>query len=340
MMQNLAFSLTHSCFFPRRSSRTSLLLGPFLIAGLALAACGGSGSPADPGKVTPAPTPVPTPTPTPSPAQSAACRLTAPTVDCATHPQKRQELAPALQAAIDAAVGTPGTMYTEYANKIYNLDQFRSITISQLTAAGLCAAWDYGNLIGDEIYLRSADGCVIEQYDLIDGGGGVRPAGAKSNIWSDSWGQPVPDPRPQFPKEGDLSCSLPGDYSTFCFSIKFTPGAFGPAIYALLAEVMNENPQIFDKTDFAPGGQRDFDPNELKVPAWRIVDQDAYIAAVEKKVRSQGFCGYVENGDILKVKSLAKGNVFHEEMDIVQNPPSGDAYVSFVIKDRCHNAGF
>ncbi len=37
---------------------------------------------------------------------------------------------------------------------------------------------------------------------------------------------------------------------------------------------------------------------------------------------------------------MAKGNIFHEEMDVVQNPASGGAYVSYVVKDRCHNAGF
>jgi hypothetical protein len=40
------------------------------------------------------------------------------------------------------------------------------------------------------------------------------------------------------------------------------------------------------------------------------------------------------------VKRVAKGNVFHEEMDVVQNPPSGGTYVGYVVKDRCHNAGF
>jgi len=290
--------------------------------------------------VRPTPVPVPTPTPAPTPSQSAACRLTAPTVDCSTRVTKPQELAPALQAAVDAAVATPGTMYTDVQNRIYNLPQFRSITINQLTAAGLCAAFDYGDDTGNEIYLRSGDGCVIEQYGLIASDGGVRPVGAKTNLWSDSWGVPVPGPKPQFPKVGDLSCPLPGDYSTFCFSIKFTPGQFGPAVYAAMTQVMNESPQLFDATDFPAGGQREFDPPDLKLPAWRILDQDAYIAAVEKKIRSQGLCGYVDNGDILKVKSVAMGNIFHEETDIVQNPPSGNAYVSFVIKDRCHDAGF
>ena len=45
-------------------------------------------------------------------------------------------------------------------------------------------------------------------------------------------------------------------------------------------------------------------------------------------------------GDILKVKSLALGNVFHEEFDVIQNPAGGGDYTSFVVKDRCHNAGF
>ena len=305
---------------------------------LALAGCGGSSSPSGPGP-TPSPTATPAPTPTPTPSQSAACRLSAPTVDCGTRKTQPLEMADLLQAALDAATGTPGVMYAEYANRIYDLELFRSRVVDHLTAAGVCGAWDYGNETGDEIYLRSADGCVTEQYDIITGDGGIRAPNKKSNAFQEGWDVPVPPPKPQFPREGDLTCPLPGDRTTFCFGIKDTHGEFGPAVYTLLVAVMNENPQLFDKTDLAPG-QGEFIPDELRVAAWRILDQDAYIAAVEKKIRGAGFCAYVEKGDILKVKSVAKGNVFHEEMDIVQNPPSGGSFAGFVVKDRCHDAGF
>jgi hypothetical protein len=211
--------------------------------------------------------------------------------------------------------------------------------VDTLAAGGACGAWDYGNVVGDEIYVRSADGCVVEQYDLITGDGSVRPAGKGSNVWSSDFGAPVPGPKPDFPKDGDLSCSLPGDRSTFCFSIKNTPGAFGTDVYALMVEVLNENPTLFDRRDFV-GGQADFAPELLRLPAWRITDQPAFIHAVETKLRAHGFCAYVESGDILKIKSLAKGNLFHEEIDIVQNPADGGSYVLFAIKDRCHDAGF
>ena len=108
----------------------------------------------------------------------------------------------------------------------------------------------------------------------------------------------------------------------------------------LMVEVLNENPQLFDKNETAPGAGGEFIPDQLRLPAWRIVNQDAYIAAVEKKIRGGGFCAYVNLGDILKVKKVSLGNLFHEEIDIVQNPPSGGSYVAFLIKDRCHNAGF
>jgi hypothetical protein len=42
----------------------------------------------------------------------------------------------------------------------------------------------------------------------------------------------------------------------------------------------------------------------------------------------------------LRVKRVATGNIFYEEMDVVQNPADGGSYVSYVVKDRCHNAGF
>jgi hypothetical protein len=248
-------------------------------------------------------------------------------------------MAPTLQAGIDVAVGTPGSMYAEYPNRIYDLDQFRARTLEHLTAAGLCAAWDYGNELGDEIYLRSADGCVTSQYDVITGEGGVRNANKGSNAWQEGWEVPVPEPKPAFSREGDLQCSLPGDRSTFCFSIKGTQGEFGPDVYRLVVQVMDENPALFDKNDFAPG-QGEFIPAELRVAAWSILDLDAFVAAIEAKLRANGYCAYIEKGDILKVKRVAMGNVFHEEMDVVQNPKSGGSYVSYVVKDRCHNAGF
>jgi len=152
-------------------SHPALLPAAAAAAVLALAGCGGS-SPSAPNP-TPAPTVAPTPTPVPTPSQPAACRLTAPTIDCSTRTVRPLEMADTLQSALDVAVGTSGTMYAEYSNRIYDLDLFRSRTIVHLTAAGLCGAWDYGNVVGDEIFVRSADGCVAEQYDIIAGDGGV-----------------------------------------------------------------------------------------------------------------------------------------------------------------------
>ena len=307
---------------------------------LALAGCGGASGPGTPeGGASPTPTPVATPTPSPTPSQPAACQLTAPTVDCSTRKVRPQEMADVLQAALETAIGTPGAMYAEYTNRIYDLALFRSRVVDYLTAAGACGAWDYGNEIGDEIFVRSADGCVAEQYDVITGEGGVRVANKSSNAWQEGWGVPVPAPKPQFSREGDLTCSLPGDRSTFCFGIKGTQGEFGPEIYGLVASVVSENPQLFDPKDFLPG-QGETIPGQLRLAAWRILNPDAYIAAIEKKIRAAGFCGYIEKGDILKVKRVAKGNIFHEEMDVVQNPASGGSYLGFVVKDRCHDAGF
>jgi len=317
-----------------------LLLCASVTAILPLPGCGGSSSPSNPDvSPTPTPTPVPTPTPTPPPTQSAACELSAPTVDCSTHKRQPQEMADVLQAALETAKATPGAMYSNPADRIYDLDLFRSRTIGYLTAKGLCSAWDYGNELGDEIFVRSADGCVSEQYDIITGEGGVRNANKGSNAWQSGFNEVVPGPKPQFSREGDLTCSLPGDRSTFCFSIKGTQGVFGAACYAAVVAVMNENPQLFDPGDWVPG-QGQFIPDQLRVAAWRINNQDAYIAAIETKLRAAGFCAYVDKGDILKVKKVSMGNIFHEEMDVVQNPKSGGAYASFVVKDRCHNAGF
>jgi hypothetical protein len=322
------------------SRRDTLTIG---LVAAALAGCGGGSRATSPDRTVPTPvaiaTPTPTPTPTPQPAVPAACQLKAPTIDCSTHDFKAQELAPALQAALDTAMSTAGVMYAEYTNRVYDLPRFRSIVVDTLAAGGICGAWDYGNFVGDEIYVRSADGCAVEQYDILTGEGGVRPANKTSNVWQADWGTPVPGPKPDFVRDGDLTCTLPGDRSTFCFTIKGTPGAFGGDAYAAVAGVMNESPQLFDPRDRV-GGQTEFEPDVMRPPAWHINDVGGYLAAVVQKLHARGYCAYVEKGDILKVKSLAKGNLFHEEFDIVQNPAGGGDYVSFSVKDRCHDAGF
>jgi hypothetical protein len=306
---------------------------------LVLPGCGGSSAGSGSPDPVPTVTATPTPTPTPTPV-SAGCTLTAPKVDCASRPVSTPDLANDLQSAVDAAVRTGGVMYPDDPNRIYDLQQFRSIVVSTLGAKGMCGAWDYGNEAGDEIFVRSADGCVIEQYDLITGDGGVRPATKNSMRWQEGWGgAPVPGPKPAFSKEGDLACTLPGDRSTFCLSIKNSPGEYGREMYNLMAQVLSENPTLFNKSDYL-GGQGEAIPDQLRLPAWRINDVDAYISKVEAKLRANGFCGYIEKGDILKIKKVSRGNIFHEEMDVVQNPASGGSYVSYVIKDRCHDAGF
>jgi hypothetical protein len=320
-----------------RLARTAaaLLLG--VAAGLLCPACGSIGAPAGPAPVaTPSATPTP---PDPAPRAASGCALTAPKIDCATRVVNTPDLNNDLQEAIDAAARTGSVMYSDDPNRIYDLLQFRQIVVSTLGAKGMCGAWDYGNESGDEIYVRSADGCVTEQYDLITGDGGVRPAKKSSMMWQDGWGPAVPAAKPAFSKEGDLSCTLPGDRSTFCLSIKNSPGEYGRAVYDLMAQVLNENPGLFDAGDHLKG-RGEGNADQLRLPAWRIVDVDGYIAKIEAKLRANGFCGFVEKGDILKVKKVSRGNILHEEIDVVENPPSGGAYVSFAVKDRCHDAGF
>ena len=205
---------------------------------------------------------------------------------------------------------------------MYDLQRFRAIVVSTLAAKEMCGAWDYGNEAGDEIFVRSAGGCVAEQYDILTGEGGVRPAGKGSMRWQDGWGAIVPDPKPAFPKEGDLTCSLPGDRSTFCVSIRNSPGDYGREVYDLMSQVLAEDPGLFDDRDNLKG-QGGANADELRLPAWRITNVDAYIAKTQAQLRARGFCAYVEKGDILKVKKVSRGNIFHEEIDVVQNPPSG-----------------
>jgi hypothetical protein len=317
---------------------TTPVLATCLLGTVVFPSCGGNSSTGPSSSPTPVVTPTPDPTPTPPPAQSAPCQLTAPTAKCAERPVKAQELADFLQPALNAAMATPGVMYADNGSRIYDLDLFRSIVIERLTAKGVCGAWDYGNIVGDEIYTRSADGCVVEQYDIISGDGGVRAANKRSNKWSGGWAEKPPPPRPQWSRQGDLTCSLPGARTTFCITIKNTGGEFGPAIYGMMVEVLDENPTLIDKGDFLPGQGQSI-PGMLRLGAWRLLNKNSYFAAIENKIRANGFCGYVK-GDILMVKKVEKGNVFHEEMDILQNPATGGDYTGFVVKDRCHTAGF
>jgi hypothetical protein len=302
-------------------------------------ACGGGGATGPSGSPTPIATPTAEPTPTPAPTQPPPCQLTAPTVKCSERGTRPQELAEFLQPALNAAKATPGAMYSANPDRIYDLDLFRATVIDRLTTKGICGAWDYGNVAGDEIYTRSADGCVVEQYDIISGEGGVRAANRTSNRWSSGWGEAVPPVRPQYTKRGDLTCSLPGDRTTFCFTIKGTAGAFGAGIYAALTEVLEENPTLVDKGDFLPGQGAPV-PGALRPAAWRILNTNGYVNALQEKIRARGYCGFVDKGDILMVKSVELGNIFHEEYDVIQNPASGGNYTAFIIKDRCHNAGF
>ena len=318
--------------------KTLAVLASCLLSVIALADCGGSSSTGPSNNPTPIVTPTPTPTPTPVATQPPPCQLTAPTVKCAERKVRAQELADFLNPALDAAKATPGVMYADNPNRLYDIDLFRSKVIERLTAKNVCGAWDYGNTIGDELYTRSADGCVVEQYDVISGDGGVRAASRKSNVWSGGWEEKVPPPRPDWRKQGDLTCGLPGSRITYCLQIKSTGGEFGATAYALMVEALDENPGLIEKNDYMPG-QGESIPGMLRLGAWRLRNKAGYISAIETKIRAHGFCSYV-NGDILLVKSLEKGNLFHEEIDIIQNPETGGDYSGFVVKDRCHAAGF
>lgn len=316
---------------------THAVLAACLISTALIPGCGGS-STGPSNNPSPIATPTPEPTPTPTPAQPAPCLLAAPTTKCAERGRKPQELAAFLQPALDAAKASTGVMYANNPDRIYDLELFRKAVTDRLTAKGVCGAWDYGGA-GDELYTRSADGCVVEQYDIVGGEGGVRAANKKSNVWSGGWEEKPPAPRPQYGRRGDLSCSLPGNRSTFCFTIKNTGGAFGKSLYDLFTALLDENPNFVDKGDFLPG-QGQSVPGALRLGAWRIRNTKAYLTAVETRIRANGFCGWVDKGDILMVKSVELGNVFHEEFDVIQNPASGGDYTALIVKDRCHNAGF
>src|SRR5262245_14394715 len=143
-----------------------------VVGAVSLAACGASdkqGANPSPTTLAPAPTPTPTPTATPGPVTPRSCGGPAPSGGiCGIRPDP--QLRTLLSQAEDEVRNQKDLFYPDGITIRY-LTRYRAAILAALDSRGICGMWDYGNGIGDNLYLRTADGRISEGYDAITGRG-------------------------------------------------------------------------------------------------------------------------------------------------------------------------
>ena len=300
-----------------------------IAVGVACVSCGGGDSPSSTPvaptstpTVAPAPTPTPTPTPTPSvesPVLPQSCEGAAPTGNpngC------RERSTPVLreqfQAALDRAAARGTEIFYEDGRTIRYLDRFREEVLSGLDDQGICGMFDFGNIMGDEIYLLSADGTISEVWDAITGSGNPR----SGYLTTCEPALPFPDPPPSY-ANSDPTCPLPPSRATFCLDRSFDSLYFNQVRDAI-AKVTEEKPHLFD-----------FDDQESGELSYALTDPEEYVSSVVENLRQAGFCAIP--GEELAVKL---DNSVNENFDILRHPPNGKAYSWVSYRGRCHNALF
>jgi len=289
---------------------------------LAFTSCG-SDKPANPTPPTtqpaPAPSPTPTPTPTGGPGALRSCGGPPPTGsvnNCGFRPDP--QLARVLAQSLDEVHNHKDIFYPDGVTIRY-LDKFRQTLVTALDNREVCGIFDYGNRIGDEIYLRTADNRLSEAYDVISGTGQTR-VGYQNSCEPAA---PFPPAPPSYRLE-DGSCGLPGSVDSFCLGRNFDSDYAGDVRGAIVA-VIDERPELFDKSDTLN--------SEL---SYKLNDARAYTAAVVAKLRAKGYCA-IEDEELL----VKKDNSLSENFDIVRSPGDRPSqYSLYSYKGRCHNATF
>jgi hypothetical protein len=302
-------------------SRPALVL-PVAIALPLFSACGSS--PSTLPNVSPtttlaaAPTPAPSPTPA-GPTLGRSCAGPPPVGrigNCArrTNPQLKSELG----AALDHVRGIRDIYYPDGVT-IRDLGRFRKEVVNALDSAGVCAIFDYGNRVGDELYVRSSDNRVSEAYDVLTGNGQAW-IGYQNTCEPAIEGPPLD---PAYPNR-DPQCRLPPSADSFCLGHEFE-SEYGADVRQVIQGLVADRPELFDKDDAL-----------LAEMSYRLKDPPAYIAAVLEKLRQRGYCAIEDEELIVK-----KDDVMSENFDIVRTP--GDRpgqYSLFAYKGRCHAATF
>jgi hypothetical protein len=291
-----------------------------VVGAVSFPSCGSdkSSNPSPPTTLSPAPAPSPTPTPTPGSVSPRSCGSAVPNPGhCGVRPDP--QLSRDLAQVFDHVKNQKDLFYPDGVTIRY-MDRFRAAVIEGLDARGLCGIWDFGNAIGDNLYIRTADGRISEGYDAISGNGQPRVGYANS---CEPAGPP-PGPAPQYGASADPTCKLPGSGETFCLS-----GAWGTDyasdVRSAITSVIAEKPELFDL--------RDTLNSEL---SYKLNDPAAYVEAVLGKLRAKGYCA-VEHEEL----GVKLDNTMSENYDIVRSPGDRPSqYSLFAPKGRCHNATF
>jgi hypothetical protein len=291
-----------------------------VVGAMAFVSCGGSNSssnPNPPTTLTPAPAPSPTPGAIPGTVTPKSCGGPAPSGGhCGTRPDP--QLAHVLAQATDEVKNQKDLFYPDGIT-IRHLTRYRAAIVAALDARGICAIWDFGNRIGDNLYLRSADGRISEGYDAISGVGQPRIGYANSC-------EPAGAFPPSEPGYGnhDPSCALPPSGDTFCLGRSFDSD-YRDDVRNAIVQVTTERPELFDMSDALS--------SDL---SYKLHDPKAYTDAVVAKLKAKGYCA-IEDEELL----VKKDNGLSENFDIVRSPGDRPSqYSLFSYKGRCHNATF
>jgi hypothetical protein len=309
------------------SIRGSLAILTLVVAGTAISSCGGgsssSSTPTTPSSSgSPSATPAPTPTPSSggsstlprSCARGAQVTSSAASCEGRSHPVLR----PQLQTALDAVWAKGTEIFYEDGKTIRYVDKFREELVKALDSQGICAIFDYGNVAGDEIYLRSADGALSEVWDIISSNG----EGRLGYISTCEPALSFPDPGPA-PVNQDPTCTIPPSDATFCLTNAFASVYYGD-VRASIEQLTKEKPEIFNFQD-QTGAELSYGLN----------DPEAYTRGVVANLRKRGYCAL--DGEELAVK---KERTFNENFDIIRHPSTGGVYSGISYRGKCHNSLF
>ena len=291
------------------------------VGALSFVSCGSdnSSNPTPPTTVAPAPAPSPTPsaTPTPGTVTPRSCAGPAPSGGvCGYRPDP--QLRTILSQAEDEVRNQKDLFYPDGVTIRY-LTRYRAAILVALDARGICGIWDFGNEIGDNLYLRTADGRISEGYDAITG------RGQPGLVYANSCEPAGPFP-PTDPGYGvhDPTCSLPPSGETFCVGREFD-SEYRDDVRNAIVQLTTERPELFDMSDTLS--------SEL---SYKLHNPKAYTDAVVAKLKAKGYCAHED--EELAVK---RDNSMSENFDIVRTPGDRPSqYSLFSYKGRCHNATF
>jgi hypothetical protein len=161
---------------------------------------------------------------------------------------------------------------------------------------------------------------------LSCGGGGGTPSGSTGN-------NPTPTPLPTPTPSGGggnpsaASCPLgPGDLNAEC---EKTSAKLQNAIISALDTIVQQQPQIFDKTQEAGTGTGQF----------KVLDKEAYLNGVVKILQANGYCSERDPDDGNYERILIKNeNGYSENFDILTQ--SGNLRRNGIYFETCTPANF